>query len=83
MTLEERIARGQHADRLLSDEMFVAASVAFGLEVKEEAFRTTHPEHDKREALYAEFKGLQRALERLNKWRSDGMIAAAELAKRG
>jgi hypothetical protein len=83
MTLEERIARGQHAERLLADEMFTAASLALASDIKDELFRTAMGSTDKREELFAEYKGFQRAIVRLSSWKSDGLIAADELAKRG
>jgi 5-formaminoimidazole-4-carboxamide-1-beta-D-ribofuranosyl 5'-monophosphate synthetase len=81
MTLDERLKRGQAAERLIGDEMFKDAASTLSVAIKEEMFRTLAVETDKREQLYAEYKGFQRALERLNRWVDDGKMAADELAR--
>jgi hypothetical protein len=81
MSLEERLKLGQAAERLLQDELFATASVAISSAVKDEMFRTKADEADKREQLYAEYKGFQRALERLRRWVDDGKVAADEMAR--
>lgn len=83
MTLEERIARGQNAERLLTDELFSTACRDIASVIKDELFRTDMAAKERREDLYAEYKGFQRALARIANWKSDGQIAADELAKRG
>ncbi len=78
MSLEERIERGQRAARLLANEMFTATGLEVSVAIKDDLFRTKAEEADKREALYAEYRGFRRVLERLSAWKSDGQMAAAE-----
>lgn len=81
MTLEQRVALGQQAERLLLDETFISAAVAAGEWYKDALFRTKSGEMDKREEIFAEYKGFTRVLERLKAWKSDGMIAADEIKR--
>jgi hypothetical protein len=81
LDLDQRLKRGQAAERLLSDEMFVAAGLEVAAAIRDEMFKTKPDEAGRREALYAEYKGFQAALKRLDGWKSDGLIAAAELQR--
>ncbi len=78
MTLEERMERGRRAAQLLADEMFTATGLDVSAAIKDDLFRTKPEEGDKREALYAEYRGFRRVLERLSTWKSDGQMATAE-----
>jgi hypothetical protein len=78
---DDRIRRGQAAERLLIDEMFATAALAVAMTIKDEMFRTDPADSERREQLYAEYKGFQRVQERLAGWRADGQMAAAEVEK--
>lgn len=83
MTVEERLALGKHAERLIADELFVAACRAVDAKLRDEVFRTALPDTEKREEIFAEYKGFQRILERLTAWKADGKIAEAEADRAG
>ncbi len=82
MSLEERIERGRRAAQLLADETFVAAGLDVAEQMKKDMFATKPGDAFRREEIFAEYKGFQRVLERLSTWRSDGLIAVAEMEKR-
>lgn len=74
-----RAALGSRCRQLIESETFQQAIAAVDHEFREAMFRTKPEETEKREALYHEYKGLQRVLGRLKSWEQDGVMANREL----
>jgi hypothetical protein len=80
MTPDEKIRLGQAAERLLLDETFTAAFDTLEAHYRAAVFKEGLNVDD-REALFAEYRGFQRARKVLQHWKSDGMKAADEVKK--
>lgn len=76
MTKEQIIARGNHAKRLLEDEVLVEAFATIEKDIFEEWKSTSVDEYDARSDLFLTFKCLERLKARLRAVLDDGTIAS-------
>lgn len=76
MTKEQIIAKGQHAKRLLEDEVLVEAFDAIEKDIFDEWRTTTIQAYDERSDLFLTLKCLERLKARLRAILDDGVIAS-------
>lgn len=76
MTKEQIIAKGQHAKRLLEDEVLVEALDAIEKDIFDEWRTTTIEAYDERSDLFLTLKCLERLKARLRAILDDGVIAS-------
>ena len=76
MTKEQSIAKGQHAKRLLEDEVLVEAFDAIEKDIFDEWRTTTIQAYDERSDLFLTLKCLERLKARLRAILDDGVIAS-------
>lgn len=76
MTKEQRIAKGDHAKRLLEDEVLVSAFEDIEIDIFEEWRNTDVHDYDVRSDLFLTLKCLERLKARLRAILDDGVIAS-------
>lgn len=81
MTPDQKVKRGNDAQRLLNDELFKEAWATLDAHLMQSWAGTTALDSQVREALYHELRGLRAVRAQLERWMQDGTIAAREIER--